>query len=332
MDLEPPTRITPELDLPSRASQRVLRELRRLAQHVAISVCLVGPSGTGKSLYAREIHRLSPRRHGPYVYLNLAAVPKGLVSAEIRGHQRGAFTGAIDRRDGRVLRASGGTLVLDEIAKSSRHAQHELLQLFDRAPITSLGGDQEMAFDARLVALSSLPLAQAVSAGSLIPDLYERLKPFVLEIAPLSQRPEDVPVVFEAAIRRHAASFGYSAPPHLDASLLSYLQLQEFSGNHREVDGIAQRVLASAAGVPVLRIRHLPQLRTPSAPSVRSKRERYETDRESGAVRRFATIREEAGFYGVSEATMHRWKRERRTGEGKREANLADLSHDSHDD
>lgn len=304
------------VDLPSRHSRALLAEIRRLARFVSVPVCFVGPSGTGKTLYARELHRASPRRDGPFVYLNLAGIPPGLIASELRGHRRGAFTGATERRAGRVLTASGGTMVLDEITKSLHEVQHELLPLFDRTPLTPVGADRDVIVDVRLVALSSVPLAAAVRSGSLIPDLFERLKPFALTITPLHERKQDILAVLEWAVRHHAKEFGYQSAPALDPLLMSHLENQRFTGNHRELDGLAQRMLVNADGAAVLTLRHLPILPRNEIRSLQSSRETWLADRASASPPRFRRVDDEATHYDVSSSTIHRWRKEESENKG----------------
>lgn len=302
------------LDLPSRASRELLRELRRVAAHDSVNVCLVGPSGTGKTLYAEEVHRCSPRAHGPFVKINLASIDSGLAGSELLGHVEGAFTGARARRMGGLLTASGGTLVLDEITKAPISVQHILLHLFDRDPVRPVGSDRAIVADVRFVALTSTSLEQAVSRGALIPDLYERLKTFVLEITPLSERRVDIPSVLLAAVRRHATRFGYVTPPLVEEAVVRELERRPLTGNHRELDGLAQRMLVNAEGAPVLRLEHMPGRTVTESASLRSRRARWLEDRHAAHPPSFPTVGDEARFYGVSLATMHRWRQEFRHG------------------
>ncbi len=301
-----------QLELPSRASRELLSELRRIARFDSVNLCLVGPSGTGKTLYAEEVHRRSPRATGPFVRINLASIDGGLATSELLGHVDGAFTGARGRRLGSLVSAHGGTLVLDEITKASTQVQHILLHLLDRDPVRPVGADRSIGIDVRFVALTSTPLETALRAGTLIPDLYERLKAFVLEIAPIVDRREDIPAVLAASLKRHAARFHYAVPPTIDREVIEGLERESLSGNHRELDGLVQRMLVNADGAPMLLRAHLP-LRLRSAGSLlTSRRERYLADQQSGRRSTFATVREEARHYDVSVATIHRWRGERR--------------------
>lgn len=297
------------LELPSTRSRSTLAEVRRLARHDWVHVCLVGPSGTGKSHYARELHACSPRSDGPFVLLNLAGITKGFAASDLLGHVRGAFTGASDRRPGGVQAAHGGTLVLDEITKATRSVQHILLQLFDRGPVRPLGSDREVPLDVRLVALTSTPPDDAVGSGELIPDLYERLKPFVVEIAPLSSRREDIEAIVRYVVAHQHARFGFAKPPRIGDDLLEALGHYAFTGNHRELDGIIQRALVNADGAEEIRAMHLPISAERGAETrATSTRERYFALQATGDPPRFATVAAEAKYHGVSPSTLHRWR------------------------
>lgn len=298
------------LDLPSSESQQLLAEVRRLARHDFVNVCFVGPSGTGKTLYAREIHTCSPRAKGPLKKVNLSAIASGIAGSDILGHLKGSFTGASEYRAGALLTANGGTLILDEVTKASARVQHIMLELFDREPIRQFGSDVDVFFDVRLVALSSVALEVAVSEGKLIPDLFERLKPFVLEIKPLAKRLADLPAVIATALRQLAPQFGYQVAPQVDDSIIAYLRELPLTGNHRELDGIVQRLLVNAQGAPILHRGHLPRSAAIEAPSTRTNHQRYLDDQRREIKLVFGTVKEEARHYGVSPATIHRWRKD----------------------
>lgn len=298
------------LDLPSSESQQLLAEVRRLARHDFVNVCFVGPSGTGKTLYAKEIHRCSPRVKGPLKKVNLSAIARGIAGSDILGHMKGSYTGASKYRTGALLSTNGGTLILDEVTKASTRVQHILLDLFDREPIRQFGSDVDVFFDVRLVALSSIPLEVAVREGKLIPDLFERLKPFVLEIKPLAKRLADLPVVIATALRQFAPSFGYSVAPSVDDSIIAYLQELPLTGYHRELDGIVQRLLVNAQGAPILHRGHLPRSVPTEVQSTRTDRQRFLDDQRREIRLVFGTVNEEARHYDVSPATIHRWRKE----------------------
>jgi DNA-binding NtrC family response regulator len=241
--------------------------------------------------------------------VNLASLPKQLSAGELMGYVPGAFTGAVGHRAGRFASANGGTLILDEITKSTRVVQHLLLDLMDRAPHTHLGSDREVSLNLRIVALTSTPLDIALRSKALIPDLFERLKPFVVEIAPLSARPVDIEVLVQEMVRTHSRSFGYQTPPLVDACVLQLLSRRQLTGNHRELEGLVQRLLVNGEGTSLLTPRHLPaETKTPESRSIRAKRKQYAADQESGDGPQFATVKDEASYYEVSLATIHRWR------------------------
>lgn len=298
--------------LPSAASRRLLDEVRRIARFDSVQICIVGPSGTGKTLYAEEVHRMSPRHGGPFIKINLASIEGGLAGSELLGHVEGAYTGAKSKRMGGLLSANGGTLVLDEVTKAAPQVQHILLQMLDRDPLRHVGSDRRIDIDVRMIALTSISLEDAVRSGTLIPDLYERLKTFVLEIAPLAQRLADIPAILRAALRRHAPHFQYSVPPVVSDEVVRVLREQPLTGNHRELDGLIQRMLVNADGAPVLDVEHLPRRVLATAPRQRTQRLRYLEESKTQEYRPFATVRDEARHFHVSVPTIHRWRQEMR--------------------
>ena len=178
----------------SAAMRLVITAIERVADSAA-SVVITGDSGTGKELVARTIHQMSARRTGPYVGLNCAAIPETLMESELFGHERGAFTGADHRREGCFEAANGGTLLLDEITEMKTELQAKLLRVLEERRVRRVGGNAEVKLDVRVLAASNRDIAQAVRDGKLREDLYYRLNVFTIELPPLRERLEDLPLL-----------------------------------------------------------------------------------------------------------------------------------------
>lgn len=175
----------------SRGMRKLYRQLRKVAQTDA-SVLVVGESGTGKELVARTTHMLSPRRSGPYVAFNCAAVPAGLAESELFGHEKGAFSGATQRHRGYFERADGGTLLLDEITEMDADLQAKLLRVLETRIMRRLGSEKDIALDVRVISACNRSPDQAVADGDLREDLYFRLAQFPVRVPPLRRRGRDV--------------------------------------------------------------------------------------------------------------------------------------------
>src|SRR5689334_8796889 len=187
----------------SEALKRAVSETQRVAQTEA-TVLLLGESGTGKELFARAVHHLSARRDQPFVAINCAAIPETLIENELFGHERGAFTGATDRRQGKFELASGGTVFLDEIGELPLGVQGKLLRAIEEKVIDRIGGRAPVAVDVRVVAATNKDLKAAVEAGEFRGDLFFRLAVFPIEIPPLRERADDVVLL----ARHFAAEIG----------------------------------------------------------------------------------------------------------------------------
>jgi len=201
-------------------------------------VLIMGESGTGKELVAHAIHRASSRAARPIVSVNCAAIPRDLVESEMFGHERGAFTGATDRRLGRFELAEGGTLFLDEVGDLNLEAQAKLLRVIESGEIQRLGAERVQRVDVRLVSATNQRLEQAVAAGTFREDLYFRLNVFPLQLSPLRERLEDLPDLVEhlaERIRPHQ-------PVSFTADALTMLSSYDWPGNVRELANIVERL------------------------------------------------------------------------------------------
>ena len=231
-------------------SMRTLFESIERVAGLDVSVVIRGESGTGKELVARSIHERSPRARGPFVALNCAAVPETLVDSELFGHARGAFTGAVEARAGAFERAHGGTLFLDEIGDIPHAVQVRLLRVLQEGEFTRLGEGNPRPMDVRVVAATWVDLEAAVEAGDFRPDLFYRLNVVNLEVPPLRNRREDLPLLIAHLTHKHAEKMR-RATPELSPETVDALCSYHWPGNVRELENSIQRALALCPG-PVL--------------------------------------------------------------------------------
>ncbi|THD38264.1 MAG: AAA family ATPase [Sphingomonas sp.] len=220
-----------------------------LAERVAdadITVLVNGPTGTGKEVIARTIHRASPRRDKAFVAINCAALPETMLEAMLFGHQKGSFTGASSGGDGFFRAADGGTLLLDEIAEMPLGLQAKLLRVLQEREVIPIGATQAVPVDVRIIACANRDLAEEVAAGRFRADLYYRLSVFPLTTRPLAERPQDIPALTAAMILRHAGT--RPSIPWPDAQAVEALMAHDWPGNVRELENVIQRALLFAAG------------------------------------------------------------------------------------
>ena len=222
-----------------------MRAALRLLERVAptdSTVLLTGESGTGKELFARALHGLSARREGPFVAVNCAAIPEGLLESELFGHEKGAFTGAHRRRAGRFEQAAAGTLLLDEVGELTAAVQGKVLRVLEERSFERVGGRRTLSSDARLVAATNRDLEAMVAAGEFRSDLFYRLDVFPIELPPLRERASDVPLIARHLLARLASRHG-SPPLVLDDEAGELLAAQEWPGNVRQLANVLERAL-----------------------------------------------------------------------------------------
>jgi transcriptional regulator with GAF, ATPase, and Fis domain len=213
-------------------------------------VLITGESGTGKELVASAIHFGSPRRDRPFVRVNCAAIPRDLVESEMFGHEKGAFTGATDRRIGRFELAHTGTLFLDEVGDLGAEAQAKLLRAIEAREIERVGGGKPIRVDVRIVSATNRDLTRAVADGSFREDLLFRLNVIPIPIPPLRERPDDIPSLVAHFSALHRARTG-RRPPQWSAGALSLLAQYRWPGNVRELANIVERLAILHAGADV---------------------------------------------------------------------------------
>ena len=227
-----------------------LRQVISLVRSVAPTDALVlirGETGTGKEMIANLVHTLSARRGRPFVKFNCTAIPAGLLESELFGHERGAFTGAMVRRIGRFEAAHGGTLLLDEIGDLPLELQPKLLRILEEREFERLGGTQTIRSDVRLVAATNRPLEQLVEGGTFRADLYYRLNVFSIDLPPLRERTDDIPLLVQHFVAHHARRVGRhieTIPPTVMEALVHH----PWPGNIRELQNAIQRAVILSRG------------------------------------------------------------------------------------
>ncbi|WP_295878416.1 sigma-54-dependent Fis family transcriptional regulator [uncultured Thiohalocapsa sp.] len=316
----------------------VMEQLEQAARTDA-PVLLVGETGTGKELAARFMHRYSPRRDRPFVAVDCSVIAESLFESELFGHERGAFTGSVQTRPGLIEIAGSGTVFLDEIAEASPSAQAKLLRVLEAREFRRVGGNKVIRTDARVICATNRDLWQLVEAGSFREDLYYRIACFRVRIPPLRERPQDVPGLADALLKRigRAAHRRY----HLDPEALRLLLAYDYPGNVRELRSVLQVAVAhleqghrgrvtadavaaglrmrehySAAPVPQGRVAHradrevaaAPPVCTPAAHNASgSSLDDVEAAYISGQLRRCGGNRRRvASALGISERTLYR--------------------------
>ncbi len=242
-----------------------ISELRWVIQAAAKSnatVLIAGESGTGKELIAGAIHALSLRKDGPYVKLNCAAIPEALLESELFGYEKGAFTGALKQKSGRVEEAHRGTLFLDEIGDMNAQAQAKLLRFLEDGSFSRLGGNRESRVDVRVVAATNRDLSELMRNRQFREDLYHRLNVIRLCPPPLRERPEDVPLLVAYFLQKLSLEMGRNIP-NLDSSAERALSKYGFPGNVRELKNIVERALIFCGEVIRAEHLHLEEFKAP---------------------------------------------------------------------
>jgi DNA-binding NtrC family response regulator len=240
----------------SAAMQNVFSMVRQVAPSKA-AVLITGESGTGKELVARAIHHLSPRRGGPFIAINCAAMPETLMESELFGHEKGAFTGAVERRAGCFELAQHGTLLLDELAEMPVNTQAKLLRVLEDSRVRRLGGKNEIVVDVRVIASTNKVVEEALRKGELREDLFYRLNVFQINLPPLRQREGDLPLLAEALVRDLNRKHGCKIT-EVGKEALDQLRRHSWPGNVRELRNVLERAVIIAGEGP-LTPQHLPR-------------------------------------------------------------------------
>jgi len=231
----------------------VSRRVRLVARR-STPVLIEGPTGSGKELVAEAVHRLSTRSQKPFVAINCAAIPEALLEAELFGHTRGAFTGAVQGRVGRIESADGGTLFLDEIGEMPLSLQSKLLRFVECGELQRVGDNVQMKVDVRIVAATHRPLAEHAQNGQFRSDLYFRLAVFLIRTPALKDHAEDLPLLVEHFLEK----MGRESPvKRLDEGVMTKLAAHEWPGNVRELEHVLERGMILAGDNPVMTVREI---------------------------------------------------------------------------
>jgi len=231
-----------------------LRDVMRQVRQVAPTdspVLLTGETGAGKDVIANAIHLGSPRRDGPFIPVNCGAIPGSLIDSELFGHEKGAFTGALARRRGRFERASGGTIMLDEIGEMPLEAQVRLLRVLQHKEFERVGGTDRIRVDTRIIAATNQDLGRLVQAGRFREDLFYRLNVFPIVVPPLRDRSGDIPALVQFFVERKARELKIAEGPHLAPGAIDELSGYEWPGNVRELENVVERAMILHRGEPL---------------------------------------------------------------------------------
>ncbi|WP_157212220.1 sigma 54-interacting transcriptional regulator [Desulfomonile tiedjei] len=237
----------PEEQYPSEAMQKTLKSAR-LAAEGNITLLLLGESGSGKDHLARYIHKNSDRANGPYFSINCAAIAPELAESELFGHEKGAFTGAYGRKRGLLELAEGGTLLLNEIGELSLPLQAKLLTFLDTRKFTRVGGEKVISVNARLIAATNRDLEQEVRKGRFREDLFYRINVMSIEIPPLRERREDIPLLVEQVLSKLLNELQIQTFPAIDPAAANALKRYDWPGNVRELRNVLERALILSHG------------------------------------------------------------------------------------
>ena len=233
----------------SRAMQDVCKEVGRVAGK-PVTVLIRGETGTGKELIARAIYQHSTRAKAPFIAINCGAVPENLLESELFGHERGAFTGADQRRIGRFEQANKGTLFLDEIGDLPAQTQVKLLRVLQEQSFHRVGGSENIRVDVRILAATHRDLEAMIREGKFREDLWHRLNVVSISLAPLRDRREDIPVLVQHFLKKYSAEFGVERPA-ITPEAIALLQVDPWPGNIRQLENVVRRLLLDARGLAI---------------------------------------------------------------------------------
>lgn len=219
-----------------------IRELISIVSDTAFSVLLMGDTGTGKEVVARLLHQVSKRRHASFVKINCSALPPALLESELFGYEKGAFTGAVHSKPGKFELASNGVIFLDEIGDMPLPLQAKLLQVIQSGEFSRLGGIKDVKVNSWIISATNHDLVKDTQEGLFREDLYYRLNIIKIEIPPLQERIEDVPLLVEHFVQKHCSEHNIFPPPIIDPQLLNLFQSYHWPGNVRELSGVILRL------------------------------------------------------------------------------------------
>jgi len=239
-------------------SMRKVYEMIQQVAHSKTNVLIVGETGTGKELVARAVHHASPRRAALFVPINCAAIPGDLLESEMFGYAKGAFTGAVKDKPGKFEMAQGGTLFLDEITEMNPVLQAKLLRVLQESRFERLGSNDPTDLDVRIIAATNRDPLEAVRQGKLREDLYYRIQVFAIELPPLRERPEDIPLLADHFVHKLAGKLGITAPSGVAPEAIDRMRGYRWPGNVREMENVMERAMVLSRG-QAIGVNHLPQ-------------------------------------------------------------------------
>jgi len=281
-----------------------------LAEDGDIPVLIEGESGTGKSRLARLIHDMSPHAGGPFVCVNAAAIPDGLVASELFGHELGAFTGAVEQRIGKIELAHKGTLFIDEIGKAPLEVQLKLLAFIEDQLISRVGAERDLAVDVRIVVATNSSLEKLVAAGTFLPDLAARLETFLITLPPLRERALDLPQLARHYIARHRERRWPHHPlPTIHPELMVALCRAPWKNNLRQLENQLILILSYAQCGPVLSLEHCQGKVLAYLRELRDVRKPVTVADFEAMMLEFKTKQAAAAACGVDRKTFRRWHR-----------------------
>jgi DNA-binding NtrC family response regulator len=293
------------------AMRRVMAQVDRVAASES-RVCILGETGTGKELIARALHDRSPRRDGPFVTLNCAAVPGELIESELFGHEKGSFTGAISRHLGKFEQAHRGTLFLDEIGDMPAVMQAKLLRVLEEKQVERIGGDRSLAVDVRVIVATHRNLDEMVQRGAFRQDLYHRIYVFPLALPALRERQEDIPALVDHFARQVSEINGWK-PKAVTAEAIALLRGYAWPGNVRELRNVVERLLLLSEGdVDAKAVRlALPQGAAPSGASsgtgtLAARTEAFERDVIQAELKRHQRMTDSAKALGLERSHLYK--------------------------
>ncbi|MDP1580680.1 MAG: sigma-54 dependent transcriptional regulator [Candidatus Didemnitutus sp.] len=298
----------------SRKLKEVIERVRLVAPSKA-TILIEGETGTGKELIAQSIHQSSPRSRAPFVPVHCAALPANLLESELFGHERGAFTGATERRIGRFEAADGGTIFLDEIGEICPEIQVKLLRFLESKSFERVGSTKTLTVDVRLVAATNRNLHQMVADGKFREDLYFRLNVVGITTPPLRERTEDIPILLDHFIRQYAKENAYE-PVTIELGAMRHLQLYPWPGNIRELRNFAENVVVLQRGGSVSEFEldpkfrgetnQLPALHSPPSENPLSVEENGKRLLREALIKSRGNRTAAAELLGISRRTLHR--------------------------
>ncbi len=240
----------------SSGKMKDLFKIMETAIGTSVTVLIQGESGTGKELVAKAIHYNGPRKEGPFVVVNCAAIPETLLESELFGYERGAFTGALERKIGKFEQADRGTIFLDEIAEMTPMTQAKLLRVLESKELERLGGQEVIKVDVRIISATNKELIKEVKEGNFREDLYYRLMVFPIMLPPLRERKEDIPMLISHFMNIYAKNAGKEIK-NISNEAMAYLMKYSWPGNVRELENVVERAIVMCEG-DTINLSHLP--------------------------------------------------------------------------